>query len=249
MIQRMKVLVIDDSPEVVEVVSLCFEMRWPGVTVLSASDGPTGLRLLRENNPDLVILDVGLPGIDGFQVLRQIRSFSQVPVIMLTVRDADTDVARALEAGADDYITKPFSHIALLARVRAVLRRVRRDEPGEQEPVFESGGLKVNFATREVWVEGERVKLTPTEFTLLALLVKNADRVVPYRELLEKVWGPEYRDAVDYLKVHIQHLRQKLGDDPQNPRFIATEWRTGYRFVGTTDRTNAPASLSPRAAE
>ncbi|MFN3973868.1 MAG: response regulator transcription factor, partial [Dehalococcoidia bacterium] len=146
----MKVLVIDDAPEVVEVVSLCFELRWPDTTVLSAPDGPTGLRLLREEAPDLVILDVGLPVMDGFQVLRQIRSFSQVPIIMLTVRDADTDIARALEGGADDYITKPFSHIELLARVQAVLRRAQGTPPTVAEQSFEGAGIKVDFAAREV---------------------------------------------------------------------------------------------------
>lgn len=242
----MKVLVIDDAPEVAEVVSLCFELRWPGTAVLSAPDGPTGLRLLREESPDLVILDVGLPVMDGFQVLRHIRSFSQVPIIMLTVRDADTDIARALEAGADDYITKPFSHIELLARVQAVLRRVQWTPPTEAEPPFESGDIKVDFAAREVWVKGQKVKLTPTEFNLLALLVKNAGKVVPYQEMLAKVWGPEYVDAPNYLKVHIQHLRKKLGDDTQNPRLIVTEWKAGYKFVNPPGDASAPRSSTSR---
>lgn len=239
----MKVLVIDDTPEVVEVVSLCFELRWPGTTVLSASDGPTGLRLLKEEAPDLVILDVGLPVMDGFQVLRQIRAVSQVPIIMLTVRDADTDIARALESGADDYITKPFSHIELMARVQAVLRRARATPAPAEETTFEAGGVKVDFAAREVWVEGRRVKLTPTEFNILALLVKNAGKVVPHQEILTKVWGPEYADASNYLKVHIQHLRQKLGDDPQQPRMIVTEWKAGYKFIKPAEngsRENMP---------
>ncbi|GBD11611.1 Transcriptional regulatory protein KdpE [bacterium HR23] len=245
----MKVLVIDDSPEIAEVVSLCFELRWPDTVVLSAPDGPTGLRLLREESPDLVILDVGLPAMDGFQVLRQIRSTSDVPVIMLTVRDADTDIARALEAGADDYITKPFSHIELMARVQAVLRRARDSQVPTKEPPFEAGGIKVDFAAREVWVEGQKVKLTPTEFNLLALLVRNAGRVVPYEELLAKVWGPQYTDAPNYLKVHIQHLRQKLGDNPQKPRLIVTEWKVGYKFVKPKDKDAEPHPTTPRTEE
>ncbi|MBI4233414.1 MAG: response regulator transcription factor [Chloroflexi bacterium] len=227
----MKVLVIDDSPDVAEVVALCFEIRWPSTIILSAPDGEKGLELLAREQPDMVILDIGLPGMDGFQVCREIRRISQVPVIMLTVRDEDTDKARGLELGADDYITKPFSHIEFLARVQAVLRRVQATAVGEEEAPFVSGDLRVDFASREVWLKDRRIRLTPIEFNILYHLVKSAGHVVPHKVLLARVWGPEYTDATNYLKVHIQHLRQKLGDDPANPKMIVTEWKTGYKFL------------------
>jgi two-component system KDP operon response regulator KdpE len=227
----MKVLVIDDSPEVTEAVALCFELRWPHSTIVSALTGNKGVDLVEAESPDIVILDVGLPDIDGFEACRQIRSFSETPIIMLTVRDRDVDVARGLELGADDYITKPFSHIELLARVQAVLRRAQMLPSGSGEPPFVAGDMWIDFNSREVKVNGEAVKLTPTEYSLLYHLVKNAGRVLTHRTLLAKVWGPEYTDATNYLKVHIQHLRQKLGDDANFPRYVLTEHGVGYRFM------------------
>ena len=157
----MKVVVIDDSPEIIEVVSLCFQLRWSGATLVSASEGSRGLEVIEAENPDMVILDIGLPDMDGFQVLREIRLFSQVPVIMLTVRGEDTDVAKGLELGADDYIVKPFSHIELIARVQAVLRRVQGLSVTTEESPFVSGKLSVNFASNEVMVNGKSVSLAP----------------------------------------------------------------------------------------
>jgi len=226
----MKVVVIDDSPDVAEVVSLCFQLRWSGATVVSASEGAKGLELIETENPDVAILDIGLPDMDGIQVLRQIRSFSQVPVIMLTVRGEDADIARCLELGADDYIVKPFSHIELLARVQAVLRRVQ-GLPVTGERPFVSGKLSVDFARNEVRVEGKPVKLTSTEYKLLCHLVRNEGRPLTHENLLRKVWGETYTDARDLLRVHIQHLRQKLGDSVKSPTIIVTEHRIGYKFV------------------
>jgi len=226
----MKVVVIDDSPDVAEVVSLCFQLRWSGATVVSASEGARGLELIETENPDVAILDIGLPDMDGIQVLRQIRSFSQVPVIMLTVRGEDADIARCLELGADDYIVKPFSHIELLARVQAVLRRVQ-GLPVTGERPFVSGKLSVDFARNEVRVEGKPVKLTSTEYKLLCHLVRNEGRPLTHENLLKKVWGETYIDARDLLRVHIQHLRQKLGDGVKSPTIIVTEHRIGYKFV------------------
>jgi len=226
----MKVVVIDDSPDVAEVVSLCFQLRWSGATVVSASEGARGLELIETENPDVTILDIGLPDMDGIQVLRQIRSFSQVPVIMLTVRGEDADIARCLELGADDYIVKPFSHIELLARVQAVLRRVQ-GLPVTGERPFVSGKLSVDFARNEVRVEGKPVKLTSTEYKLLCHLVRNEGRPLTHENLLKKVWGETYIDARDLLRVHIQHLRQKLGDSVKSPTIIVTEHRIGYKFV------------------
>ena len=226
----MKVVVIDDSPDVAEVVSLCFQLRWSGATVVSASEGARGLELIETENPDVAILDIGLPDMDGIQVLRQIRSFSQVPVIMLTVRGEDADIARCLELGADDYIVKPFSHIELLARVQAVLRRVQ-GLPVTGERPFVSGKLSVDFARNEVRVEGKPVKLTSTEYKLLCHLVRNEGRPLTHENLLRKIWGETYTDARDLLRVHIQHLRQKLGDSVKSPTIIVTEHRIGYKFV------------------
>ena len=226
----MKVLVIDDSPEIIEVVSLCFQLRWNGTEVIPASDGAKGLELLEAENPDLVILDIGLPDTDGFQVLREIRRFSQVPVIMLTVRGEDTDVARGLELGADDYITKPFSHVELMARVQAVLRRVQGLTAAEEQP-FASGKLWVDFAKNEIKVDGKPIKLTSTEYKLLYHLIKNEGRLLSHENLLTKACGEAYRDARDLLRVHIQHLRQKLGDSVESPSIIVTEHGMGYKFL------------------
>jgi len=228
----MKVVVIDDSPEIIEVVTLCFQLRWGNTTVLPANDGTKGLELVEKESPDLVILDIGLPDTDGFQVLREIRRFSAVPVIMLTVKSEDTDIAKGLELGADDYVTKPFSHIELLARVQAVMRRARgAPTPAEEQP-YTSGKLHVDFARNEVTVDGKPVKLTSTEYKLLYYLIQNEGRLLSHENLLTKGCGEAYRDARDLLRVHIQHLRQKLGDNVESPSIIVTEHGMGYKFVG-----------------
>ncbi len=227
----MKVLVIEDDPGIVEVVSLCFQLRWSGATLLSASTGAKGIEMVETESPDVLILDIGLPDIDGYQVLREVRRFSAVPVIMLTVRGEDTSVAKGLELGADDYITKPFSHIELIARVQAVLRRARGQSVGEEERPFSCGKLSVDFARNEVFVSGRPVKLTSTERKLLYHLIRNEGRVLSHETLLARVWGDTYMDARDLLRVHIQHLRQKLEDDAVSPSIIVTEHGMGYKFV------------------
>ena len=227
----MKVVVIDDAPDIVEVVSLCFQLRWSGTEVLSAEEGNKGLELIEAESPDVVILDINLPDIDGFQVIRELRRFSQVPVIMLTVKGKDTDIARGLELGADDYMVKPFSHIELIARVEAVLRRTRGLPVTSEERPFVSGKLSVNFVTNEVKLDGKPVKLTSTETKLLHHLIRNEGRLLSHENLLTKVWGEGYRDTRDLLRVHIQHLRQKLGDSVESPRIIVTEHGMGYKFV------------------
>ncbi|MBI2855860.1 MAG: response regulator transcription factor [Chloroflexi bacterium] len=227
----MKILVIDDDPDVVEVVSLTFEMRWPDAVTVSANDGSSGVDMVEIENPDIIILDIGLPDMDGFEVCREIRRFSDVPIVMLTVRDKEADVVKGLQLGADDYVTKPFKHIELLARVQAVLRRAQMEPVSSEEEPFQSGAMVVDFARREVTVKGEVVKLTPTEYQLLYHLVKNAGRVLSHRTLLGRIWGREYVDETNYLKVHVQHLRQKLGDDPADPTMIVTERGAGYKFA------------------
>ena len=178
-----------------------------------------------------MLLDIGLPDIDGFDVLRELRAFSDVPVVMLTARDDAMDKVKGLELGADDYVTKPFNHLELMARVRAVLRRHDMPAPASRAPSFRSGDLEVDFARQEARLRGERLDLTPTEYKLLYHLVRNAGHVLQHGTLLAKVWGREYVDEVDYMRVYIRRLRDKLGDDPEHPRYIQTERRLGYRFV------------------
>jgi two-component system, OmpR family, KDP operon response regulator KdpE len=229
----MKILVVDDAPEVVESVRLGFMLQWREVEVLGAPDGETALDLVERETPDLVLLDIGLPDLDGYQVLEQIRAFSDVPIIMLTARDDTMDKVKGLELGADDYITKPFNHLELLARVKAVLRRLDMPAPKSRAPSFQAGDLEVDFAAQEARLRGERLDLTPTEYKLLYHLVRNAGRVLPHGTLLAKVWGREYVDEVDYVRVYIRRLRDKLGDDPERPRYIRTERGLGYRFLAS----------------
>jgi len=226
----MKVLVIEDDPGIIEVVSLCFQLRWSGTSLLAADTGAKGLELVETESPDVVILDIGLPDIDGYQILREIRRFSDVPVIILTVRAEDTNIAKGLELGADDYITKPFSHIELIARVQAVLRRTQGLSVTDNERPFTSGKLSIDFARNEVILDGKPVRLTSTERKLLYHLIRNEGRVLSHESLLAKIWGDTYIDARDLLRVHIQHLRQKLEDDAMSP-CIVTEHGMGYKFV------------------
>jgi two-component system KDP operon response regulator KdpE len=231
----MKILVIDDAPDVIESVRLGFTLQWREVEVLGAERGERGLDLVEQEKPDLVLLDVGLPDIDGYEVLKQVRAFSDVPVVMLTARDDTLDLVKGLELGADDYVTKPFNHLELLARVKAVLRRLDMPAPAARVPSFRSGDLDMDFARQELRLAGERVELTPTEYKLLYHLVRNAGYVLTHGTLLAKVWGREYVDEVDYLRVYVRRLRDKLGDDPERPRYIRTERGMGYRFIASPD--------------
>jgi DNA-binding response OmpR family regulator len=226
----MKILVVDDEPDIIEVVNLCFSLRWPEADVTAAATGEEALKLIEQDRPDFILLDINLPGIDGFQVCQEIRSFADVPIVMLSARDSEVDKVRGLEMGADDYITKPFSHLELLARVRAVVRRYQAQMPSVGE-VFESGNLKIDYASRTVTVNGNQVRLTPTEYSLLFHLSRNSGRVLPHQTLLAKVWGREYTDEIDYLKVYIRRLRQKLEGDPETIGRIVSERGVGYKFV------------------
>ncbi len=213
----MKVVIIDDAPDVIEVVSLCFKLRWPGVDLLSSLAGEPGVELVGKENPDVVILDIGLPDIDGFEVLRQIRLFSDVPVVILTVRGEEIDKLKGFELGADDYVTKPFSHLELLARVRAVLRRRDALNQGMEMEPFISGTLHIDYNARQVFMGDKEVKLTPIEYGLLYHLSRNAGRVMTHGELLSNVQGPEYTEAAGNLKVYIQRLRSKIEETPPTP--------------------------------
>jgi DNA-binding response OmpR family regulator len=227
----MKMLLVDDAPEVVESVRLGLMLLWRDVEVLDAGTGNAALDLVERETPDLVLLDIGLPDINGFDVLGEIRAFSDVPVIMLTAQDNTMDKVKGLELGADDYVTKPFDHLELLARIQAVLRRLDMSAPTSRVPSFQSGGLEVNFAAQEAHLDGTRLDLTATEYKLLYHLVRNAGQILPHATLLARVWGREYVDEVDYIRVYIRRLRAKLGDDPEHPRYIQTERGLGYRFL------------------
>ncbi len=234
----MRILVVDDEPDVVESVHIGFTLQWREVEVLGAGTGEEALDIVEHRHPDIVLLDVGLPDTDGFAVLREIRAFSDVPVVMLTARDDAMDKVKGLELGADDYVTKPFNHLELMARVKAVLRRLDMPAPSSRAPSFKSADLEVDFAMHEARLRGERMDLTPTEYKLLYHLVRNAGHVLQHGTLLAKVWGREYIDEVDYVRVYVRRLREKLGDDPEHPRYIQTERRLGYRFLAP-DRASA----------
>jgi two-component system KDP operon response regulator KdpE len=227
----MRILVVDDEPDLIESVRLGFELQWREIELIESGTGEDALDRVEQDHPDIVLLDIGLPDIDGFEVLRRIRAFSDVPVVMLTARDDAMDKVKGLELGADDYITKPFNHLELMARVKAVLRRLSMPTPTSRAPSFQAGDLEVDFAAHEARLRGERLDLTPTEYKLLYHLVRNAGHVLQHETLLAKVWGREYVDEVDYLRVYVRRLRDKLGDDPERPRYIRTERGLGYRFI------------------
>jgi DNA-binding response OmpR family regulator len=224
------ILVVDDEERMARFIHL--NLEHDGFQVVEAYRGMKAIQLLRDVMPDLIILDVMMPDLDGFEVLKMIREISSVPVIMLTAKGEEDDRVRGLELGADDYITKPFSPRELVSRVRAVLRRTEAASPASRSEVIEvDDRLKIDFSRREVWVNEELVRLRPTEYRLLYHLVQNAGWVVTYDQLLSKVWGYEYRDEAHYVRLYINYLRQKLEEDPGNPKYILTERGIGYRFV------------------
>ncbi len=222
-----KILVIDDEPEVSRAVRLTITLQEPDWQVVEANSGREGLAKLGAENFDLVLLDLVMPDMSGYDVLKQIRLFSDVPVIILTVRDDEMDKVHGLELGADDYIVKPFGHLELMARIRSIFRRLEGNVRTYEKPVV-IGGLRIDLNRREVTVDGKKVRLTGTEYRLLEILARNAGRIVPTKTLLSRIWGPMMTDNPDYLKVYIHRLRSKLGDDPNHPRYIHTERGVGY---------------------
>jgi DNA-binding response OmpR family regulator len=230
----MKVLVIDDDPRLREALEIGIQLQWEDAQVLTAPDGEAGLDLFFSQEPDIVLLDVTMPRMNGFEVLRAIRRVSDVPVIMLTARDEDVDQVRGLELGADDYIGKPFSHLALMARIKAALRRAELPPPVQALPDFQAGDLAIHFQNQEVTLAGRRVNLTPVEYKLLYHLVRNAGHLLPHQALLDRVWGDDYDASPEYLKVFVSRLRSKLRQ-PDGPDYIETERGRGYRFVRPRD--------------
>jgi two-component system, OmpR family, KDP operon response regulator KdpE len=221
-----KILIVDDEPGLRDLVRINLEHE--GFGVVQAENGVLGLDAVREEHPDLVILDVMMPEMDGWETCKKLREFSQVPVLMLTARVQSQDIVTGLNSGADDYLLKPFNMDELMARVRALLRRV----PSPNRPVVAgSNEISIDKQKREVLVRGEPVDLTPTEYDLLLMLAENAGKVLEHEMLLRGVWGQEYTKDNDYLKVYIWHLRRKLEKDPRDPKLLLTEWGIGYRLI------------------
>lgn len=225
--RKPRVLVVDDELETVKYVSA--NLRARGYEVLTAEDGRAALKLAQATVLDLIILDIMMPGLDGFEVCQAVRRQSDVPIIMLSARGQEKDIVRALDIGADDYLTKPFGVEEMLARVRAVLRRTTQSAIMPRPPLT-VGELTIDFATRRVTMQGRDVRLTPTEYELLAYLAIHAGRVLTHRALLQAVWGPEYGDETEYLWAYIRRLRHKIEPDPSHPRYILTEPGVGYFF-------------------
>ena len=226
---RRRILVVDDEERMVRFIRM--NLEHDGFQVGEAFNGKQAIQKIRDFTPDVILLDVMMPDIDGFEVLETIRDFSNVPVIMLTAKGEEDDRVRGLEGGADDYITKPFSPRELVSRIKAVLRRTE-GATGSTHGILEiDKRLKIDFDRREIWLEGKLVKLRPTEYRLLYHLVQNAGWVVSHDQLLQKVWGYEYRDEPHYVRLYINYLREKLEKAPANPVYILTERGVGYRFV------------------
>ena len=226
---RTRVLIIDDDRSLVDLVTSA--LTQDQYDVISAYDGQEGLRQMYQHHPSLILLDINMPTMDGWVVCERVREVSNIPIIMLTARGEPEEIVKGLDLGADDYILKPFEMHVLKARIRANLRRATT-EPVEirQEILYSDDYLTINLEQRRVLVQGEPVRLTPTEFNLLARLVDSAPRILSYRELLEHVWGFEYIDDIDYLRVYVWHLRRKIEPNPKEPTYIVNELGVGYRF-------------------
>ncbi len=223
------ILVVDDEPRMIRFIRMNLELE--GYRVSEALNGLEALEKVRDELPDLVLLDVMMPQMDGFETLERIREISTVPVIMLTVKAEEEDKIRGLELGADDYVIKPFSPRELSSRIKALLRRVEMPTPVGKTAIKVDDHLTIDFQRHEVIVDGKPIKLRPTEYRLLYHLVNNAGWVMSHETLLSKVWGHEYRDETHYLRLYITYLRQKIEPDPANPKYILTERGVGYRFV------------------
>ncbi|GAA3858460.1 response regulator [Streptomyces sedi] len=222
-----RVLVVDDEPQILR--ALVINLKARGYQVDTAADGSTALRVAAAGHPDVIILDLGLPDMDGVQVITRVRGWTRTPIIVLSARQTSDEKVKALDAGADDFVTKPFGMDELLARLRAAVRRL---DPVavEQEPVVETGGFTVDLAAKKVQRDGHDVRLTPTEWHLLEVLIRNSGKLVSHKQLLLEVWGPTHLTETNYLRVYMAQLRRKLEADPAHPRHLVTEAGMGYRF-------------------
>ena len=253
----MKILLVDDEKEFVKILSVAFQVYRPGYSLVAAYTGMEALSKAETEEPDLVVLDVMLPDIDGVEVCRRLRARGNIPIILLTAKDREEDIVQGFEAGSDDYITKPFSYRTLMARIDALLRRMRAVPATERPGVLCCGELVVDFAQRQVRLRGQDVDLTPREYRILEELARAAGQVVSHQTLLARVWGDAYRDEPQYLKTYVYRLRGKIEDDPHRPRYILTHYGDGYclargdaDFNGSANADNeaAPASASGPAA-
>lgn len=226
----MKVLVIEDDRSIIDAIKVAFEFRWPEANAVAAMTGREGIKKAKEESPDIVILDINLPDMTGFKTLKEIRRFSNVPVIILTVRADDEDMLMGLEAGADDYIIKPFNYLTLLARVKAVLRRAEKPSIRFDHVAKISPRLRIDFVNQKVRLDSRPVRLTPVEYRLLVLLVKNKDKVVPYKRIMQETWEKSFWGDTENIRIYIGRLRKKLQDTP--PRMILTKRGSGYMFKG-----------------
>jgi len=228
----MKILLIEDSPEIVKGVTLTFKLRWQDATVIAFDEGAKGIQAVESESPDIVILDINLPDMSGFEVLERIRSFSDVPIIVLTVRNSEVDELRGLEMGADDYIVKPFSPVNLLTRVKVVLRRTGARREEKELPPLAIGNITINFSRKEVFVGDRRVHLTPNESKIFYYLARNGGKLVTREEIKQQLWGSE-AEYIDNsgLKRYIYQLRTKLGDNTKSPQIILNERGIGYRLL------------------
>jgi two-component system, OmpR family, KDP operon response regulator KdpE len=224
-----RILVVDDEPQLLRALGTNLKAR--GYEVELAATGEAALTLAARTHPDVVVLDLGLPGIDGTDVIRGLRGWTSVPIIVLSVRETESEKVEALDAGADDYVTKPFGMDELLARLRAALRRA---VPGEEEAVVRTNDFDVDLAAKRVTTANGEIRLTPTEWAIVEILVRNPRKLVTQRQLLQEVWGPQYEKETNYLRVYLAQIRQKLEPDPARPRYFITEARMGYRFEPST---------------
>jgi two-component system KDP operon response regulator KdpE len=222
------ILLIEDEPQMRRFLRITLQSQ--GYRLIEATTGQEGLAQAATRNPGLILLDLGLPDLDGLEVTQKLREWTRTPIIVLSAREQERDKVRALDAGADDYLTKPFNAGELLARIRVALRHAARQDTDQNEPVFVLHNLRVDLAQRRVYLDDKEVHLTPIEYKLLTVLIRHAGKVITHRELLKKVWGPAQEDEVQYLRVHMTHLRHKLESDPARPRFLMNEPGIGYRL-------------------
>jgi two-component system KDP operon response regulator KdpE len=227
------ILLIEDEPQMRRFLRVTLQSR--GYRLIEAETGEEGLILAAGRNPAVIVLDLGLPDIDGLEVTRKLREWTNAPIIVISARELERDKVRALDEGADDYLTKPFGVDELMARIRVSLRHIASQESGKEEPVFQAGELQVDFTRRQVILGGEEVHFTPIEYRLLTTLIRYANRVVTHNQLLREVWGPRQANQVQYLRVYMAQLRKKLEADPARPRFFINEPGIGYRFKSGND--------------
>jgi DNA-binding response OmpR family regulator len=223
----MKILIIEDTPVVVETISLALEMRWPDVKIISTASGEQGIEMVESASPDAVILDLGLPDISGFDVLKRIRLFSKIPILILTVRADESDIVKGLEWGADDYMVKPFKQLELLARIKTIMRR---KESPDEEPLV-NGDLRYDTASFKLLKGQKEIIISRTEGLIIGHLMRNSGNTVSHTSIAEAIWGDDYPDAADSIKVHIRHLREKVEEDPGNPKIILTKPGIGYMIT------------------